>query len=111
MMRCMLLVVVVWAAAVQAVAPSACMSGMCATTKKRPNELSTCSLGTTVSGGWLAVILSFGRPSARRILAVLFQALCSPLKWLDVVLARLPGASNAASALYVEAQKTGPQPG
>ncbi|MCZ6784105.1 MAG: methyltransferase domain-containing protein [Proteobacteria bacterium] len=60
---------------------------------------------------WLAVILSFGRPSARRILAVLFQALCSPLKWLDVVLARLPGASNAASALYVEAQKTGPQPG
>lgn len=55
---------------------------------------------------WLAVALSFGRPSARRVLAVLFQVLCSPLKWIDLVLARVPGAANVASAVYVEARKT-----
>jgi SAM-dependent methyltransferase len=54
---------------------------------------------------WVALLLSLGFPAVRRGLAPLLQALFSPLKWLDLALARLPGATDLASVVYVQAEK------
>ena len=54
---------------------------------------------------WWALLLSFGSSRIRSLLSPLFQVMASPLKWLDVILARLPGAESVASVVYVEAQR------
>ena len=52
-----------------------------------------------------ALVLSFGSASLRRALSPVFQVLCSPIKWFDLVLARIPGSDDVASATYLEAVK------
>ncbi|MCI0650730.1 MAG: class I SAM-dependent methyltransferase [Planctomycetes bacterium] len=53
----------------------------------------------------LALVLSAGWPRLERALCLPLQVLCSPIKWLDLVLARLPAADRLASAVYVEAER------
>ena len=55
----------------------------------------------------MALTLSIGIDPLRQVLSPLFQVLCSPIKWLDLILARLPGSDGVASATYVEAIKAG----
>ncbi len=55
---------------------------------------------------WGAHLVSLGIAPVRKALSLPLQALCSPLKWLDVILARLPGAACAASALWAEAERS-----
>ncbi len=54
---------------------------------------------------WCALVLSLGIPAVRQALALPLQVLCSPLKWLDVILARLPDAHRLASVVYIDAEK------
>ncbi|MER6170498.1 class I SAM-dependent methyltransferase [Streptosporangium sp. NPDC001681] len=53
---------------------------------------------------WLALLLSFGSRRLYRVLAPLMWLL-SPIKFLDVLLARHPNATVAASGFVIEAQK------
>ena len=55
---------------------------------------------------WLAMALSFGSLRLYRLL-VPCMWLLSPLKYLDVLLARHPAASTIASGHYIEARKRG----
>lgn len=55
---------------------------------------------------WLAMVLSFGVESLYRAILPLTYVL-SPLKWLDLLLARHPAASHTASLLVIEARKPG----
>ncbi|MGE3163783.1 MAG: methyltransferase domain-containing protein [Planctomycetota bacterium] len=57
---------------------------------------------------WLALVLSLGSLRLRSALSYALQALLSPCKWLDLIVARLPGADGLASALFVEAERAGP---
>jgi hypothetical protein len=54
---------------------------------------------------FVALLLSFGSRRLRAVLSPLFQVVFSPLKWLDLLLARFDYSSDLASALYVDAQK------
>ncbi len=54
---------------------------------------------------WCALVLSLGIPGLRTALALAFQVLFSPLKWLDLALARLPEAHRLASVVYLDAEK------
>lgn len=58
-----------------------------------------------VLGEWLSIPLSFGIAPLQRVLASLFQTLLSPLKFLDVLLRRMPGADNISTGFLVIAVK------
>lgn len=58
-----------------------------------------------VLGEWLSVLLSLGVRRIQPALAVLFQTLLSPFKFLDVMLRRFPGADNVSSGFLVVAKK------
>lgn len=53
----------------------------------------------------LALVLSLGWAPLRRWGSILLQVAFSPLKWFDLLVARLPGASGVASVVYVEAER------
>lgn len=56
---------------------------------------------------WFALVFSLGSQRLRTTLSYFFQALFSPLKWTDFLLARLPGADAMASVLFVRGEKQG----
>lgn len=58
-----------------------------------------------IAAEFAAITLSFGSSRVRAALSLPFQALFSPLKWLDLVLRRHKDASTMASALWIEAEK------
>ena len=63
-----------------------------------------------VLGEWLAIPLSLGIAPLQRILALIFQTLLSPLKFLDVLFRRMPGSENISTGFLVVAvkEKSGP---
>jgi SAM-dependent methyltransferase len=58
-----------------------------------------------VLGEWLAIPLSLGIAPLQRVLALLFQTLLSPLKFLDVLFRRMPGSENISTGFLVVAVK------
>lgn len=60
---------------------------------------------TWILAEWIAVVLSFGVPRLQTAWSYGLQVILSPLKWLDTLAARLPGADRLASALYVVAER------
>ncbi|MBI5366893.1 MAG: class I SAM-dependent methyltransferase [Planctomycetes bacterium] len=54
---------------------------------------------------WLATVFSFGFTPLRVALKYLFMLLFNPIKLLDYLYARLPGAEEAAACVYLVAQK------
>jgi SAM-dependent methyltransferase len=59
----------------------------------------------SVLASGLSVILSFGITPLRKALHYLFMVLLNPLKYLDILYARLPGAADTAADVYVVVQK------
>ncbi|MEM7262609.1 MAG: class I SAM-dependent methyltransferase [Planctomycetota bacterium] len=60
---------------------------------------------TWLAAEWMALLLSFGSRKLRDRLALPLQALCSPFKWLDLILARHPDAARLASAVWMDVRK------
>lgn len=60
-----------------------------------------CSALTAFLAAFLAVVLSFGSRHLREALQYVFLLLLCPIKFLDLVVARLPGASLCAANVYV----------
>lgn len=60
---------------------------------------------TWLLADFVSLALSFGSTRLQELLRLPMQALFSPLKWFDLLLARLPGASNVASAIHLTAQR------
>ena len=56
-----------------------------------------------VMAEFLALLFSFGIRRVRNFLSLPLQVLFSPIKWLDILLARMPGAEVLSSAIWVEA--------
>jgi len=54
---------------------------------------------------FIATILSFGSRRVKGAISLPIQAICSPIKWLDLILSRLPTAEVLASAIWVEGVK------
>jgi SAM-dependent methyltransferase len=54
---------------------------------------------------WLATVTSFGNQSLRIIFNHLFMLILSPLKFLDLIIERIPGAKDTAASIYVVAKK------
>jgi SAM-dependent methyltransferase len=54
---------------------------------------------------WLATIVSFGNQSLRMVFNHLFMLILSPLKFLDLIIERIPGAQDTAASIYVVAKK------
>jgi SAM-dependent methyltransferase len=52
-----------------------------------------------------AVLFCCGSKRLYEILSLMFMAVLSPIKFLDILLVHLPGARNAASAFFVEVEK------
>jgi SAM-dependent methyltransferase len=60
---------------------------------------------------FVSTILSLGSRRVRRAISLPIQALFSPIKWLDVVLSRLPTSDVLPSAIWVEGVKLQPKVG
>lgn len=60
---------------------------------------------TWIFADFASLVLSCGSRRIQDLLRLPLQALFSPLKWLDLLLARLPGASNVASAIHLTARR------
>ncbi|MCC6563698.1 class I SAM-dependent methyltransferase [Candidatus Uhrbacteria bacterium] len=60
----------------------------------------------TVLADWLALIFSFGIGPLRTGLRYLFMLVLFPFKFLDLLVARIPGAEVIAAAVYVVAEKS-----
>jgi SAM-dependent methyltransferase len=58
-----------------------------------------------VAHEWLAITLSFGIAALYRVLYLALMPLLFPLKWLDLIVSRLPNAEKIAALFYVEARK------
>jgi SAM-dependent methyltransferase len=58
-----------------------------------------------VLGEWLSIPLSFGVRRVQPMLALLLQTLLSPLKFLDILLRRMPGSENISTGFLVIATK------
>lgn len=54
---------------------------------------------------WLALAVTFGVSRLRAVVSPVLQILLSPIKLLDYLLARLPGATDLAATLFVVAEK------
>jgi SAM-dependent methyltransferase len=54
---------------------------------------------------WLSLVLSLGWEPLRRLLSILFMILLWPIKALDLLVMRLPGASAIAAATYYLGRK------
>jgi glycosyltransferase involved in cell wall biosynthesis len=54
---------------------------------------------------WLGVIFSFGFKKAAPFLAHIFMLVLGPLKYLDLIFARFPGAENVSAHLYIIGRK------
>lgn len=54
---------------------------------------------------WLGVIFSFGFKKAAPFLAHIFMLILGPLKYLDIIFARFPGAENVSAHLYIIGRK------
>jgi len=54
---------------------------------------------------WLGGIFSFGFKKAAPFLAHIFMLVLGPLKYLDIIFARFPGAKNVSAHLYIIARK------
>ena len=52
---------------------------------------------------FLSLVLSLGIRRVRNAISLPLQVLCSPIKWFDILLARMPGAEVLASSIWVEA--------
>jgi len=59
----------------------------------------------SVLASGLSVIFSFGITFLRKILHYVFMILVTPLKFLDIIFARLPGAEDTAGNVYVVIKK------
>ncbi len=59
----------------------------------------------TVFASWLSLLFSFGISPLRKFLNYVFMIVLHPLKYLDYLLARLPGAETIAATIYVVARK------
>lgn len=59
----------------------------------------------SVLASGLAVIFSFGLTPLRKALHYVFMLLVTPLKFLDAIYARLPGAEDTAGNIYVVVKK------
>ncbi|MCK9361095.1 class I SAM-dependent methyltransferase [Patescibacteria group bacterium] len=60
----------------------------------------------TVMADWLALVFSFGIPPLRTGLRYFFMLVLFPFKYLDILIARIPGAEVIAAAVYVVAKKS-----
>ncbi len=58
-----------------------------------------------VLGEWLSIPFSLGIAPLQRLLALVFQTLLSPLKFLDFILRRMPGSENISTGFLVVAIK------
>lgn len=58
-----------------------------------------------VFGEWLSIPFSLGIAPVQRILALFFQTILSPLKFLDVLFRRMPGSENISTGFLVVAVK------
>ena len=56
----------------------------------------------------IAWLITLGHRRAHPILSLALQAMFSPLKWFDLLLARLPRADCLSSALFIEARRRPP---
>lgn len=54
---------------------------------------------------WLSTVVSFGNQSLRLIFNHIFMLVLSPLKFLDLIIERIPGAKDTAASIYVVAKK------
>ncbi|MDP2012886.1 MAG: class I SAM-dependent methyltransferase [Actinomycetota bacterium] len=59
-----------------------------------------------VLGEWLSIPFSLGIAPLQRWLALIFMTLLSPLKFLDVLLRRMPGGENISTGFLVVATKS-----
>jgi SAM-dependent methyltransferase len=59
----------------------------------------------TVLSSWLAIACSFGLAPLRKTLHYVFMLALNPLKLLDLIFARLPGARTIAAGVYVVVRK------
>lgn len=64
------------------------------------------SAAMNILGEWLATLLSFGSSTLYQILLVLFIAMLSPIKVLDLIIARYPSAKNSALSFYYIGRKS-----
>lgn len=66
-----------------------------------------CPMSGTISvlASGLAAIFSFGISSLRKVLHYVFMTLVAPLKFLDAIYTRLPGAEDIAGNVYVIIEK------
>lgn len=60
-----------------------------------------------ILGEWLSIPLSLGIRPLQRWLALILMTLLSPLKFLDVLLRRMPGGENISTGFLVVARKEG----
>ncbi len=86
------------------------IAGLCASVPNCRVVASGVMMGPTsgtmsIFAVWLATICSFGISPLRKILKYFFMIILSPLKLLDLVYARLPGAEETAAAVYVVCRK------
>lgn len=58
-----------------------------------------------VLGEWLSIPLSLGIRRLQPLLALVLQTLLSPLKFLDILLRRMPGSENISTGFLVVASK------
>ena len=58
---------------------------------------------------WLGVICSFGFKKATPFLAHIFMLVLGPLKYLDLLFARFPGAEDVSAHLYIIGRKNNNQ--
>ncbi len=54
---------------------------------------------------WLGVIFSFGSRKTAPFLAHIFMLILGPLKYLDIIFARFPGAEDVSAHLYIVGRK------
>lgn len=54
---------------------------------------------------WFGVIFSFGSKKTAPFLAHIFMLVFGPLKYLDIIFARFPGAEDVAAHLYIVGRK------
>ena len=58
-----------------------------------------------VLGEWLSIPLSLGIRRLQPLLALILQTLLSPLKFLDILLRKMPGSENISTGFLVVATK------
>jgi hypothetical protein len=56
---------------------------------------------------WVSILISFGSSLLKDVAFILVMLVTFPLKYLDLLLERHPGADKIASGFYIHAKKVG----